>query len=230
MRLQNFVYVFVAGFLLSGCGGIEAAQEAGLFDVMPIEKWLMPKVDQEPINPLTAAQVRQRLQAMKRYEPGLYPAVLWIAMTGNRPAEVRELQWSAIDMKSQTVERQQKGRHLARYQFSDEARKALDAVAGQHPKYVFVDVTGEPYEKKRLLRAWQRAQEKANITPVATLYDLRHSFASIMANELGCPLPILQQLLGHTSIEMTLKYVKPGDAADWLRTYGRVINKKGKQE
>ncbi len=27
MRLQNFVYVFVAGFLLSGCGGIEAAQE-----------------------------------------------------------------------------------------------------------------------------------------------------------------------------------------------------------
>lgn len=205
---------------------LNAAQHAGLFDVAPIEKWLLPKVDQPEVRPLTGEQVKQRLDAMKRYERALYAPVHWIAHTGNRPGEVRFLKWSQIDMANQIVERQQKSRHLARYQFSDEARRALDMVKGDHPEWVFIDRdTGEPYEKKRLNRAWKRAQQKANLSPEATLYDLRDTFASIMANEVGCPLPVLQQLMGHSTIEMTMKYVKPGDAGDWLGLYKKALRK-----
>ena len=165
--------------------------------------------------------VRVRLKAMKRYEPALYPAVLWIAATGNRPDEVRLLKWAHIDMKGQRVERPQKARHLARYQFSDRARTALEMVEGQHEEYVFVDPgTGLPYEKKRFLRAWKRAQQKAEIKPESTLYDLRHTFASVLVNELHCPLPVVQQLMGHTKIETTLRYVKPGDAGTYLEGFG----------
>lgn len=207
---------------------LNAAQHAGLFDVAPIERWLLPKVDQPEVRPLTGKQVRERLEAMQRYEAALYPPVHWIAHTGNRPGEVRLLKWFQIDMKNQSVERQQKARHLARYQFSNEARKALDMVKGDHSEWVFVDVnTGEPYEKKRLNRAWKRAQQKANLKPEATLYDLRDTFASIMANDVGCPLPVLQQLMGHSTVEMTMKYVKPGNAGDWLHLFVNNLDVQG---
>ena len=203
---------------------LNAAVEGGLMEKSPITKWLMPVVDPPVIRALTLDQVRDRLEAVRKMAPEHYPPIAWIAHTGNRAGEVRLLRWSQIDLKTQTIERPQKSRHLARYQFSDQARAVLRLVEGKHKDLVFPNPeTGEVYEKKFLLRVWQRCQQRAGLQPVANLYDLRDSFASNMANIVGCPLPILQSLMGHKSIDMTMKYVKPGNAADWLRTYGKTL-------
>lgn len=196
---------------------LNAAVEAGLLEVSPIKKWLMPVVEAPAIRALDPDAVALRLEAVKKREPLHYPPIAWIAFTGNRAGEVRLLRWKDIDLETQTVERPQKARHLARYQFSDKARAVLALVEGKHSELVFPNPeTGDVYEKKFLLRVWQRCQRREGLEPEATLYDLRDSFATNMANAVGCPLPVLQSLMGHKKIEMTMKYVKPGNAHDWL--------------
>ena len=41
--------------------------------------------------------------------------------------------------------------------------------------------------------------------PHLRLHDLRHSFASFMANK-GIPVRLISELLGHSSIQTTLRY------------------------
>jgi len=54
------------------------------------------------------------------------------------------------------------------------------------------------------------AMRRANIVPGFRLYDLRHAYASraVMA---GVDLPTLAALLGHTSVQMTMRYVYPAE-------------------
>jgi site-specific recombinase XerD len=53
-------------------------------------------------------------------------------------------------------------------------------------------------------RLFQRIGPGAGVRPF-TMYTLRHTFAShlVMA---GVPLPVVQQLMGHSSVTMTMRY------------------------
>ena len=59
-------------------------------------------------------------------------------------------------------------------------------------------------------RAHDGAVRRAKITPGFRLYDLRHTYASraVMA---GVDLPTLAALLGHTNVQMTMRYVHPAE-------------------
>ena len=52
------------------------------------------------------------------------------------------------------------------------------------------------------------------------LYDLRHTYASraVMA---GVDLPTLGALLGHTSVQMTMRHVHPAEESTSVRQRGR---------
>ncbi|UCD83402.1 MAG: site-specific integrase, partial [Deltaproteobacteria bacterium] len=69
-------------------------------------------------------------------------------------------------------------------------------------EYVFCDKEGQPY--KDIKRSFHTALRKARIEDFR-FHDLRHTFASqlVMAGE---NLATVKELLGHKSIEMTLKY------------------------
>lgn len=76
-----------------------------------------------------------------------------------------------------------------------------------HPKadWVFVGRTGKPLSRRALQRQIQRYAETAGITQRVTPHTFRHSFATAMASA-GMPLPVLQELLGHASIQTTAIY------------------------
>jgi integrase len=72
-------------------------------------------------------------------------------------------------------------------------------------------------------KAHDAAVEKAGIREHFRLYDLRHTFAT-RAVAAGVDLPTLSAILGHTSIQMTMRYVHPAEeqkrfAAGKLETF-----------
>lgn len=71
--------------------------------------------------------------------------------------------------------------------------------------FVFLNPrTGKPYSKTALARVWNEV--KKNIGMDISLYEgTRHSLASIASSN-GVPLQSIQDVLGHTSINTTLKY------------------------
>lgn len=77
---------------------------------------------------------------------------------------------------------------------------------------VFRTKDGGPLDGLNMLRRhWKPAQERAGVSPVGTLKDLRHTFASWLV-QAGVPLQEVQRLLGHASIVTTQRYAHLGDS------------------
>ena len=72
-------------------------------------------------------------------------------------------------------------------------------------KYVFVEKNGEEVKYAHVYRRFHKAQDKAEVLQKIRFHDLRHTFASnYMMN--GGNVFDLQKLLGHTKIDMTMRY------------------------
>ncbi len=86
--------------------------------------------------------------------------------------------------------------------------RALAALkAHRHLKgpYVFCQKTGEPFSVYNApAMAIARACRRAGLRPVGW-HTLRHTFASHLVMR-GVPLKAVQELLGHATIEMTMRY------------------------
>ena len=98
--------------------------------------------------------------------------------------------------------------------YSDAAEQALNNwLATRNParKYLFY---GRRNSKLCYARAWgvmREALQNAGLEHKGySLHSLRHTFATNMLNA-GMRLEVLQQLLGHLSIEVTLRYAKVSD-------------------
>ena len=71
--------------------------------------------------------------------------------------------------------------------------------------YVFVESDGSPVKYAHIYRRFHQAQDRALITNKIRFHDMRHTFASnYMMN--GGNVFDLQKILGHTKIDMTMRY------------------------
>jgi integrase len=132
----------------------------------------------------------------------LTPAVLLSMNTGLRRGELLKLQWSSIDLGRRwlTVEGgTSKTRQTRHVPLNDEAISLLNhwreqSVGGEH---VFAVSTG-------FKTAWGKLLKRADITRFRW-HDLRHHFASRLVQR-GVPLNTVRDLLGHSSVAMSLRY------------------------
>lgn len=148
----------------------------------------------------------------------LYPFFFTAIHTGMRLAELCGLCWDRIDFRmnqiSVTRTRDKTGlkdstkTKLKRIiPMTPEVRAMLLALHRKevNGKFVFVEKDGGEVKYAHVYRRFHLAQDRAGIKNKIRFHDLRHSFASnYMMN--GGNVFDLQKLLGHTKIEMTMRY------------------------
>jgi len=138
----------------------------------------------------------------------LKPIVLLALNTGMRKGEILSLEWSEVDLTRRIVsvlgDKSKSGQSRS-IPLNDEANKVLRGWREQTSgnRYVFVSsVTGD--KLNNINTAWRNIIKESEITSFR-FHDLRHTFASNLVMR-GISLNTVRELLGHHSIEMTLRY------------------------
>lgn len=137
-------------------------------------------------------------------QPDIVDLTVFLLHTGARLGEALSLRWADVDRVNGliclTATKRARGgatapvRHVP---IHPAVRVLLDRLKGQDSPFAHV-------RRSNLERRWRQAVTVAGIGQTR-IHDLRHTFASHLAMA-GTPLPVLSGLLGHASIEMTMRY------------------------
>lgn len=134
----------------------------------------------------------------------LKPIVIVGLFTGMRKSEILGLRWRDVDIKRNVI-------HLHDTKNSENREipinklvqsTIINVLKNPESQYVFCNSDGKPYGNVR--KSFDTALEKAGITNFR-FHDLRHTFASQLVMN-GVDLNTVRELLGHKSIQMTLRY------------------------
>jgi integrase/recombinase XerC len=138
---------------------------------------------------------------------------------GLRSGEARTLPWTAINWDQQTLRiDNSKGAVDRIVYFSPDVEINLQQwqqAKKQESPYVFPSPMrthkGKPLSKVRAHTLFAHYIAKAALNPAYTSHCLRHTFATNLLNA-GASLEVVKELMGHTSLDMTLRYAKLYDA------------------
>lgn len=145
-------------------------------------------------------EYRARLLA---YRP-IFTALLW---TGARLGEILNLTWQDVDLRGGYVRLpQQKTSKPKTLPIATELRATLEAMArGVGKAYVFPRPDGRPHANLEAQRAFRVYRDVAGLREELTPHAIRHTFASWLVIQ-GVPIKAVQELLGHKTLAMTLRY------------------------
>jgi integrase len=141
--------------------------------------------------------------------------MLFLKLTGARPSELRELEWSDIHLercvivltRHKTIRTQRRPRprviHLV-----PAIIKLLILIRrrGEGDKHVFLTHQGTPWSRNSIQQKIRRLRAKAGIPDDVKLYGLRHGFATRAVLN-GLDIKTLAELMGHTTTRVTEGYV-----------------------
>ena len=168
---------------------------------------------------------RDFLRMLRATDDEFRRVLLFMSISGARPCELANLEWSFIDTTNGTATlyvhktaRSRKDRAPRVIYLSDLAIRLLIWIRRRRPmdKLVFLNSRGQPWCRNSLdLRIW-RLREKLGIPKTAKLYGIRHAWATNLAIA-GVNLAELASLLGHTTVEMAKYYVHLAGETVYLR-------------
>jgi len=136
--------------------------------------------------------------------------LLTIALnSGMRKSEILTLKWEHIDFKKRAVtvtKDRSKSKKPREIPMNEQLYRELWlAKEGSESPIVFYNPkTGS--HLKYIKESFNRACEKAGIKNL-NIHDLRHTAASLLVNECGFSLKEASEILGHSKIEMTARYI-----------------------
>lgn len=132
------------------------------------------------------------------------PIVITAVNTGMRKHELLDLQWKDVDFVNSIIYiRNTKNSEMREVPMNETLKSLLVSLKGKMMgQYVFCKADGTQF--KSIKTAFNTALRKAQISDF-TFHDLRHTFASHLVMN-NVDLKTVQELLGHKSIEMTMRY------------------------
>lgn len=210
------------------------AVDLGLIVRTPLSGCVKPQHMPKRAGVLTPEQLAQYIQAAKDHPA--FPLLLLMAACGLRRGEALGLMWQDISGDLLQV-RRQRIRISGKYQVAPLKSKAsarvlplaapileeLQAVRVRSFSGWVCDCTPEALRKQHM------AALAAAGLPAVTLHGLRHSMATAAAAD-GCPIKILQNILGHARYQLTADlyadHLQPSNLAPSLANLAGVLMQK----
>jgi integrase len=154
--------------------------------------------------------VREDEEAMLRTaftdKPHYDRLVRFLRATGLRISEAL-IRWDAID--GNVIVSKGKGGKVRTLPISSEVRGILEACrVGNDTPFVFVtryNGAVRPITVTAVSNTWQEARREGKLPADLRIHDLRHDFATQCVND-GVDIRTLQECMGHSKIQTTLKY------------------------
>lgn len=178
----------------------------------PCKKVKMFKENNKRLRFLEKEEIRKLLEAIdglmlvNKHDQYIHlkPIIIVALNTGMRKGEILGLKWRDIDIQRKTIHLSDTKNGEERYvPMNDAVIKTIIAVPkNKDSAYIFCNQKGEPYGDVK--KSWLTAIKKASIINFH-FHDLRHTFASQLVMS-GVDLNTVRDLLGHKSLEMTLRY------------------------
>lgn len=138
----------------------------------------------------------------------LKPLVLLSINTGARRGELFRLQWCDVNLERKSIALVMRGkrksytRHIPLNKEAHDTLVAWRSMNALTDKMVFPSKDGGKFDN--IQTSWENLRKEARINDFRW-HDMRHHFASKLVMN-GVPLNTVRELLGHTNVEMTLRY------------------------
>ena len=186
-------------------------------DVLPadiLQKKIRIKLPEVLPRAIPAEDLQQILQTITNVRDRAI--ILLLLHTGMRIGELLRVKLSDIVQPERKIllylgEKNLHGRVVYYSSVAEQALKKWLAIRQTMSEYLFYGYAGQELS---YVAAWMIMQEAVQKTGLAgkgySLHSLRHTFATTMINA-GLRLEVLQQLLGHLTIDMTLRYARISD-------------------
>jgi len=193
----------------------------------------LPDADDDKADPLTLEEARALLDATR--EDRLGPLWRLALVTGLRQGELLGLAWDDIEPGAVVVRAQLQRRNGSWYLTAPKAARKVQRIAidpdtaamldahrlrmaqertpaWQYHGLVFPTPEGQPYQRRQVLREWDRACEKAGIRK-RRMHDTRATSATLL-REQGVTEDTRMARLGHNTTDMARHYAKASEAQD----------------
>ncbi len=188
----------------------------------PMERLKAPTVPAVNVQPFTGEQLKVLQKAAKQSKnPRRDEAIILLLLdTGMRASEICNLRMSDLDMEGRKATVLGKGNKFRTVFFGSSANRALWQYLREKSRDkddpVFIsdrgDKAGECFTRSGLLQLMERLGAAAELQNVrCSPHTFRHTFAVAFLRNGGNSFT-LQQMLGHTDLKMTARYVRLAQA------------------
>lgn len=201
---------------------LSIARKRGLIAAVPEVEWLRPPKPEFDF--LTFEESQRLVDAAE----GEWRTMILVALrTGLRFGELLALRWQDVDLVAGRILVRQnwvlgqvgtpKSGHAREIPLGEEVLKALKSHRHLRGPLVFCTMAGEVFTVGEPRYWLARFCRRASLREIGW-HTLRHTFASHLAMR-GAPLKAIQELLGHATIQMTMRYahLAPEVARDAVR-------------
>ncbi len=194
------------------------------FSKNPVSKAGLIKVNNKQERIIT---IEEEISLLNNSNYYLRNIIICALNTGMRKGEIISLEWNNIDLKNNVITLKHtntKSKKDRKIPINSVMRKLLLELKIQRDgnEYVFLNSDRKPYTRQDSLnRTFQNALRKSEIEGLR-FHDLRHTCATRMI-ENGANIVAVKEILGHSSLDMTMRYAHPGDSLkDALETLTNV--------
>jgi integrase len=172
--------------------------------------------------------VEEEAKIVRAAEPRIRPFIVVAVETGMRRGEILGLDWRDVDWRNHRVRvanRPDAPTKSGKERWVPMTLRARETFRELGPKPAGSIFGGS---RDTIWRHWKRAAKGAGMEKLR-LHDLRHTCCT-RAVEAGVPMFVLQEWMGHSSLETTRKYYSVAenhlrDAADRMETYWDNVRK-----